>query len=353
MSYAVLLEKIFRSTDQIGISDILFSPKLPPAIRAFGELRYISEQKLSSDDIKKIIDLTMTDYQRNFYEKNLEIDYAYNHNDTYRFRVNAFNTVHGFAAAFRRISTNVPSIEEVGAPDIVLDMIKKDHGLLLITGPTGSGKSTTLAAIIDYINKNTAKHIITIEDPVEYMFESERSIVNQRQLESNTRSFPTALRSALREDPDVIMVGEMRDPETIRLALTAAETGHLVLSTLHTNTAYESVNRIIDVFPSDSRKLAVALLSSSLIGIVSQRLITSKDKKSRVPAHEVLVATSAVRNLIREGNIAQIHSMMQVGSKYGMITLQDSLESLVSRGLITTEVVKELVKKTEEVVKDK
>lgn len=351
MSHAILLDKILSATRKDGVSDLLLSSDLPPAVRIFGDLKYITDQKISSDDIRAILYLTMNEYQKSHYESNLEIDYAYDHSNGNRYRVNAFNTVKGSAAAFRKISSDIPTIDKVAVPDIILDLVNKDHGLLLVTGPTGSGKSTTLAAIIEYLNVNKSKHIITIEDPVEYMFESKKSIINQRQLESSTLSFPAALRSALREDPDVIMVGEMRDPETIRLALTAAETGHLVLSTLHTNTAYESINRIIDVFPSDSRKLAVSLLASSLLGVVSQRLVQTKDGNSRVPAHEVLVATNAVKNLIREEHVTQINSMMQVGSKYGMITLEDSLNSLVNRGLVKADTLTKYLKKSEEVNK--
>lgn len=349
MSYLVLLDKILSATQKEGVSDLLLSAKLPPAVRIFGELQFITEQKLSSEEILEILSLTMHETQKKNYQDNLEIDYAYTHSSNVRYRINAFHTINGCAAAFRKINSNVPSIDEVSVPDIILDLVNKDHGLLLVTGPTGSGKSTTLAAIIDYLNKNKAKHIITVEDPVEYIFESKRSIINQRQLDSSTLSFPAALKSALREDPDVIMVGEMRDPETIRLALTAAETGHLVLSTLHTNTAYESINRIVDVFPSDSRKLAIALLASSLLGVVSQRLVQTKDHSSRVPAHEVLVATEAVKNLIKEEHITQINSMMQVGSKYGMITLEDSLNSLISRGVIDSDVLKRYLKRSQEV----
>ena len=348
MEYQWLLDKIISCTDKEGVSDLLLSPNLPPAVRVNGDLRYVSEQKLSSEHIYELIILTMNEQQREFYKNNLEIDYAYDHeSNKARFRVNAFNTIFGAATAMRRISSSIPEVEDVGAPDILIDLVKKDHGLILITGPTGSGKSTTLASMIQFINRNSNKHIITIEDPVEFIFDSDRSIINQRQLGNNTKSFLDALRSALREDPDVIMLGEMRDTETIRLALTAAETGHLVISTLHTNNAYESINRVIDVFPADSRKLAVSLLSTSLIGVVSQRLVKSKDGAGRLPVHEVLVATAAVKNLIREGNISQLFSMMQVGSKYGMVTLQDSLDSLISRGLVHSSVVHELISKAD------
>ncbi len=348
MSHASLLDKILVITNQKTVSDIFFSPGLPPAVRQLGNLKYISDQKLESDDIEKIISLTMSEGQKKTYDNEFEIDYAYNHYNKFRYRVNAFRTVKGHAATMRKISTVVPDFQEINAPSIILDLVKKDHGLILVTGPTGSGKSTTLAAVIDYLNKYSAKHIVAIEDPVEFIFESKQSIINQRQLETNTKSFARALRSALREDPDVIMVGEMRDPETIRLALTAAETGHLVLSTLHTNTAYDSVNRIIDIFPPETKKLAVTLLSSSLVGVVSQRLVPGKDMKSMVPAHEILVATSAVKNLIREGNIPQIASMMQVGQKFGMITMQDSIQSLISRGLVSSETLKNLTKQVTE-----
>jgi len=349
MEYKELLDKIISCAEKTGVSDLLLSPNLRPALRLNGDLRYISDQKLSGDNVGELIALTMTPREREIYKQNMEIDYAYEHTDHVRFRVNAFTTLFGPAVSMRKIDNTIPLITEIGAPDVLMDLAKRDHGLILITGPTGSGKSTTLASLIQYINQNSHKHIITIEDPVEYIFSSDNSIINQRQLDINTKSFQIALKSALREDPDVIMVGEMRDTETIRLALTAAETGHLVFSTLHTNSAYESINRIVDVFPPESRKLAVALLSSSLVGIVSQRLVKSKDNSSRIAVHEVLVATPAVKNLIREGKVSQIYSMMQVGSKYGMITLHDRLDSLVARGLVHSSAVKELVAKGEEI----
>lgn len=348
MDYKELLDKIMSFAIKPKVSDLLLTPNVPPAVRVNGDLKYISDQKLTADDIMSLIHLTMTEKEEELYKSNMEIDYSYEHGaGGIRFRVNAFTTLFGSAVSMRRIDSIIPSIEKTGAPNVLVDLVKRDHGLILVTGPTGSGKSTTLAAIVQHINQHSNKHIITIEDPVEFIFNSEKSIINQRQLETNTKSFTIALRSALREDPDVIMVGEMRDPETIRLALTAAETGHLVLSTLHTNSAYDSINRIIDVFPVEGRKLAVALLSSALIGIVSQRLVKSKDNSSRIAVHEVLVATQAVKNLIRDGKVSQIYSMMQVGSKYGMVTLHDRLDSLIARGLIHSSAVKELLAQDE------
>ena len=350
MEYKALLEKIIERSAAPEVSDLLIVSNLPPALRINGDLSYISEQKLTAEHVLNLIHLTMGQREKDIFTQEMEIDYAYEYGTKFRFRANAFTTLNGPAVSMRKIAMKAPDINEINAPDILTDLINKDHGLILLTGPTGSGKSTTLAAIIEHINRNQRKHIITIEDPVEYIFNSNKSIINQRQLDINTKSFPVALKSALREDPDIIMVGEMRDPETIRLALTAAETGHMVLSTLHTNSAYESINRIIDVFPPDAKKLAVSLLSSSLIGVISQRLLKSKDSQSRVAAHEVLVATAAVKNLIREGKVQQIYSMMQVGSKHGMVTLQDSLDSLVARGLIHSELRDKIGMKEREIL---
>ena len=277
----------------------------------------------------------------------MEFDFAYNFGDYCRFRVNAFHNISGACAVFRKIPSEIPDITEINAPDIIKDLCNLHQGLVLVTGPTGSGKSTTLASVINYINQNKQKHILTIEDPVEFVYKSDKSLINQRQIDQSTKSFPNALRAALREDPDIILVGEMRDPETIQLALSAAETGHLVFSTLHTNNAYESVNRILDVFPAESKGLATSLLSTGLSAVISQRLVPLKDGNGRHPIHEILISTNAVKNLIREGNIPQIYSMIQVGKKHGMQTMIESAEAAVSKGLVSDEILS-ILKPTKE-----
>ena len=343
MIYKEILEKIIDSSNKNQISDILLAPNLSPTMRINGKLEPIFEQKLTADDISELIKLTMDEEQITLFAKNLEIDYGYSYNTQTRFRMNAFYTISGQSLAMRKINTKIPNLLDINIPDNLISLIKQEQGLILVVGPTGSGKSTTLAGIVEYINQNHRKHIITIEDPVEFVFSSKKSVINQRELVHNTHSFPDALRSTLREDPDVIMLGEMRDPETARLALTAAETGHLVLSTLHTNSAYQSINRIIDMFPGDGKNLAISLLSESLTAIVSQRLVPLKNQTGRVAAHEVLIATPAVKNLIRENKVSQIYSMMQVGSKYGMVTLEESLRSLVRRDVIDKEIADRLL----------
>ena len=264
----------------------------------------------------------------------MEIDFSIA-TDFARFRVNAFNQRRGPAAVFRVIPTAIKSFESLGLPSVVADLAMKDHGLILVTGPTGSGKSTTLASIIDYINQNCHGHIITIEDPVEFVHESKNSLINQREVGGDTLSFANALRSALREDPDVILVGEMRDLETTALAITAAETGHLVLGTMHTNSAAKTCDRVVDIFPGDRQEQIRTMFSESLLGIVAQTLIVTKDGKGRVPAFEVLVGIPGARNLIREKKTAQINSVIQTGAAYGMIALDQSLKDLVMRGRIS------------------
>ena len=345
MTYKEIWKKIINAATQNKVSDILLSPNLTPSIRINGILETIFEQILTADNINELIKLTMDEEQKELFSKDLEIDYGYSYDEQIRFRMNAFYTISGPALAMRKINTKIPNLLDINIPDNLISLIRQERGLILVVGPTGSGKSTTLAGIIEYINQNHKKHIITIEDPVEFIFSSKKSVINQRELGHNTHSFPNALRSTLREDPDIIMLGEMRDPETARLALTAAETGHLVLSTLHTNSAYQSINRILDMFPGDSKNLAISLLSESLTAIVSQRLIPLKNQTGRIAAHEVLIATPAVKNLIRENKVSQIYSMMQVGSKYGMITLEESLRSLVHKDIITNEAMDKLLLK--------
>ena len=336
------LSKVLACAKKPGISDIHLIPNTPPRVRMNGKLVPVGQFILSAKDVEELLKVIINDIDYHEYSQKLEYDFSFDFEDICRFRANAFFNINGPCAVFRVIPTKIPKIDEINAPPLLLDLASLKQGLVLVTGPTGSGKSTTLAAMIEYINQNYQKHIITIEDPVEFQYVSANSLINQRQLHHSTKSFPNALKACLREDPDIILVGEMRDPETIQLALSAAETGHLVFSTLHTNNAYESINRIIDVFPAESKNLAVSLLSTSLSAVISQRLVTRKDEKGRFPLHEVLIATPAVKNLIREENIPQIYSMMQVGKKFGMKTMLDSAADAVAKGIIGSEIMKEL-----------
>lgn len=293
-----------------------------------------SYPKMEADAVKTMIYSIMTENQRTTYESELEVDFALSFGDNMRFRVNAFNTIDGPAAVFRIIPDQILTLDQIHAPQIFAELTNRSKGLILVTGPTGSGKSTTLAAMIDYINKNTRKHIITIEDPIEFVHESNKSLINQREVGSHTKSFANALRSALREDPDVILVGELRDLETIRLAMTAAETGHIVFATLHTNSAPKTVDRIIDVFPVGEKEMIRSMLSGSLEAIITQTLLKRKDGKGRVAAYEILTGMPAVRNLIREGKIAQMNSIMQINTKHGMMTMKDAIYKLLDENLI-------------------
>ncbi|WP_239326055.1 type IV pilus twitching motility protein PilT [Snodgrassella gandavensis] len=318
-------------------SDLHLSAGLPPMIRVNGDIRRINLPEQSAEEVGKMITSIMNDYQRKDYQQNLETDFSFELPNVSRFRVNAFNTERGPAAVMRTIPSKVLTLEELNAPAIFQKIAEKPRGLVLVTGPTGSGKSTTLAAMIDYINNNDAGHILTIEDPIEFVHQSKKSLVNQRELHQHTLSFANALRSALREDPDVILVGEMRDPETIGLALTAAETGHLVFGTLHTTGAAKTIDRIVDVFPAGEKEMVRSMLSESLQAVISQTLLKTKDGKGRVAAHEIMTSTPAIRNLIRENKIAQINSTLQTGQKFGMQTLDQSLQQLLREGRISME----------------
>ena len=277
----------------------------------------------------------MSDTQRKHYEENLECDFSFEVNGLARFRVNAFNQKRGAAAVFRTIPSKVLTLEQLNAPKIFQELALKPRGMVLVTGPTGSGKSTTLAAMIDYLNDNAHGHILTVEDPIEFVHESKKCLINQREVGPMTHSFSNALRSALREDPDAILVGEMRDLETIRLAMTAAETGHLVFGTLHTSSAAKTVDRIIDVFPAEEKEMVRAMLSESLVAVISQTLCRNKDGSGRVAAHEIMLGTPAIRNLIREAKVAQMYSTIQTSSSMGMQTLDQNLTELVKRNLIS------------------
>ena len=298
-----------------------------------GDIKRLNLPPLDRQQLRDMIYSIMTDSQVKNFEEHWEADFSTEVKGIARFRVNVFNQNRGLAVVFRTIPSRVLSLEDLKAPEKFVDIIDVPRGLVLVTGPTGSGKSTTLAAMLNHINENKHEHILTIEDPIEFVHESKKCLVNQREVHRDTQSFSNALRAALREDPDIILVGELRDLETIRLALTAAETGHLVFGTLHTSSAAKTIDRIIDVFPGEEKQLVRSMLSESLRAVIAQTLL-KKIAGGRIAAHEILVATSAVKNLIREDKIAQIYSSIQTGAQYGMQTLDQCLQKLVSQGLI-------------------
>src|SRR6266487_5507520 len=315
-------------------SDLHLSAGLPPMIRVHGDIRRINLPPMEHEDVHAMVYDIMSDAQRKTYEEMLECDFSFGIPNLARFRVNAYNQERGAAVAFRTIPSKVLSLEELATPRIFAEMTNNPRGLILCTGPTGSGKSTTLAAMCNHVNENEYGHILTIEDPIEFMHESKKCLINQRELGPHTLSFPNALRSALREDPDYILVGEMRDLETIRLALTAAETGHLVFATLHTSSAAKTIDRIIDVFPAAEKEMIRAMISESIRAIVAQTLCKTKDGGGRVAAHEIMIGTPAIRNLIRENKVAQMYSAIQTGQQFGMQTLDQNLQELVRRNVI-------------------
>jgi twitching motility protein PilT len=317
-------------------SDLHISAGLPPMLRVHGDIRRINLPAMEHKDVHGLVYDIMSDAQRKVFEENLEVDFSFEIPNLARFRVNAFNQDRGAAAVFRTIPSRVLSLEELGCPKIFADLSLKPRGLVLVTGPTGSGKSTTLAAMVNHVNDNLLGHVLTVEDPIEFVHESKKCLINQRELGPQTLSFSNALRSALREDPDVILVGEMRDLETIRLALTAAETGHLVFGTLHTSSAAKTIDRIVDVFPAEEKDMTRSMLSESLIAVISQTLLKKKDGSGRVAAHEIMLGTPAIRNLIRENKIAQMYSVIQTSLGAGMQTLDQCLTDLVRRNLIGT-----------------
>ncbi len=328
-------------------SDLHLSAGMPPMIRVHGEVRRINLPNLTHQDVHGMIYDIMNDGQRKSYEEALECDFSFEIPGLARFRVNAFNQDRGAAAVFRTIPSKVLTLEDLNAPKIFAELALRPRGLVLVTGPTGSGKSTTLAAIVNHINENEYGHIITIEDPIEFVHEPKRCLINQREVGANTHSFDNALRSALREDPDVILVGEMRDLETIRLALTAAETGHLVFGTVHTSSAAKTIDRVVDVFPSEEKEMVRAMLSESLIAVITQTLLRRKDQSGRIAAHEIMVATPAIRNLIRENKIAQMYSAIQTGGGFGMQTLDQNLTNLVRSNMISSTTARSAAKTPE------
>jgi twitching motility protein PilT len=328
-------------------SDLHLSAGEAPMVRVHGELQRIDLPALTAEEAHRLIFDTMTDAQRRVYQEKLEVDFAFALDDELRFRVNAFVQNRGEGAVFRSIPHKIPSFDDLKLPPILRTFAEMDKGLVLVTGPTGSGKSTTLAAMIDHINETTSGHILTLEDPIEFVHKSKRCLVNQREVGTQTHTFSAALKSALREDPDVILVGELRDLETISLAMTAAETGHLVFATVHTSSAPKTVDRLVDVFPTAQQAQVRTMLSESLVGVATQSLLP-KIGGGRAAAIEILVATPAVRNLIRENKTYQIPSAMQVGAKAGMVTMEAALMDLVGKGLVSPDDVRGRVPETAE-----
>src|SRR5450631_2214655 len=316
-------------------SDLHLSAGLPPMIRVHGDIRRINVPVLTHEDVHGMVYDIMNDGQRKHYEENLECDFSFEIPNLARFRVNAFVHQRGAGAVMRTIPSKVQSLEELNAPKIFVEIANQPRGMVLVTGPTGSGKSTTLAAMVNHINENEYGHILTVEDPIEFVHESRRCLINQREVGPHTLSFSNALRAALREDPDYILVGEMRDLETIRLALTAAETGHLVFGTLHTSSAAKTIDRIIDVFPAAEKDMVRAMLSESLVAAISQTLLKTKDQQGRIAAHEIMIGSPAIRNLIRENKVAQMYSAIQTSQAAGMQTLDQCLVEMVRRNQVS------------------
>ena len=327
-------------------SDLHLSAGLAPMIRVDGEVRRINLPALAHSELDRLGSDIMNDTQRRDYEEKLETDFSFEVPNLARFRVNVFNQNRGAGAVFRTIPSQVLTLEELGLGKIFRDICDYPRGLVLVTGPTGSGKSTTLAAMLDYINHHRYDHILTVEDPIEFVHEPKKCLINQREVHRDTLGFNEALRSALREDPDIILVGEMRDLETIRLALTAAETGHLVFGTLHTTSAAKTIDRIIDVFPAEEKDMVRTMLSESLQAVISQTLL-KKEGGGRVAAHEIMIGIPAIRNLIREGKVAQMYSSIQTGASHGMTTLDQSLKQLVAKGIINLPTARAVAKSPE------
>ncbi len=329
-----------------GASDLHLSAGLPPMIRVDGDVRRINLPAMEHKQVHALIYDIMNDKQRKDYEEFLETDFSFEVPGVARFRVNAFNQNRGAAAVFRTIPSKVLTMEDLGLGEVFRSIADVPRGLVLVTGPTGSGKSTTLAAMMDYLNSTKYQHILTVEDPIEFVHESKKCLINQREVHRDTHGFNEALRSALREDPDIILVGELRDLETIRLALTAAETGHLVFGTLHTTSAAKTIDRVVDVFPGEEKSMVRSMLSESLQAVISQTLL-KKIGGGRVAAHEIMLGTPAIRNLIREDKVAQMYSAIQTGGSLGMQTLDSCLKGLLTKGLINRDSAREKAKTPE------
>ncbi|MED5506040.1 MAG: type IV pilus twitching motility protein PilT [Pseudomonadota bacterium] len=319
-------------------SDLHLSAGVPPMVRIDGDVRKLGIPAFTHQEVHRLVFEIMNDAQRSEFEEKLEVDFSFELHNVGRFRVNAFNQSRGCAAVFRTIPSSIPTLEELEAPEIFRKIANAEKGLVLVTGPTGSGKSTTLAAIVDYINRNHNKHVLTIEDPIEFVHTNNKCLINQREVNRDTHSFQNALRSALREDPDVILVGEMRDKETISLALTAAETGHLVFGTLHTSSAAKTIDRIIDVFPGSDKDMVRSMLSESLRSVIAQKLL-KRNGGGRIACNEIMMATPAIRNLIREDKVAQMYSIIQTGAAHGMQTMEQNARQLMAQGMVSREEV--------------
>ncbi len=329
--------KLLKEMKERNASDLILKPGRPPIMRIYGDLVDINAPPLTDDEVDKIAQAIMTEEQQRRFEKTMEMDLAVNVPGLARFRVNIFKQRRHTGIVFRLIPERIPSLDELGMPEILKKFAMRPRGLILVTGPSGCGKSTTIAAMVDYRNEHEACHIITVEDPIEFIYRNKKAIIDQREVGKDTRSFSNALKYSLRQDPDVIVVGEMRDLETISLAITAAETGHLVLSTLHTHDAVQTIDRIIDAFPPHQQRQIRLQLSANLVGIVSQILLKRADGKGMVAATEIMVSIAAVRNLIREAKTHQLPSIIQTRTKEGMRTLNMSLVELVMKGIVTAE----------------
>jgi twitching motility protein PilT len=330
------ITELLRFSVKHNASDLHLSSGLPPMVRIDGDVRRLEMDELSGPQVHELLFDIMDDAQRSEFEANLELDFSIELNDVGRFRVNAFNQSRGASAVLRTIPQTIPSLRDLDAPEIFEQIANYEKGLVLVTGPTGSGKSTTLAAMVDYINQTHNKHILTIEDPIEFVHKSAKCLINQREVHRDTHSFKAALRSALREDPDVILVGELRDQETISLALTAAETGHLVFGTLHTSSAAKTIDRIIDVFPAGDKNMVRSMLSESMRAVIAQKLL-KRVGGGRVACHEIMLANPAIRNLIREDKVAQMNSIIQTGAAQGMLTMEQSVRVLIQKSIVTEE----------------
>ncbi len=323
-------------------SDLHLSAGQPPMIRVDGEMRRLNVDELDHKSVQALIYEVMNDQQRREFEENLEVDFSFEVKELARFRVNAFIQNRGCAAVLRTIPSKVLTLDDIGAPNIFKDIIDQPTGIVLVTGATGSGKSTTLAAMIDHINTYKREHILTIEDPIEFVHHNKLCLMNQREVHRDTKSFSNALRSALREDPDVILVGELRDLETIRLAISAAETGHLVFGTLHTNSAPKTIDRIIDVFPAEEKSMVRSMLSESLRAVISQNLL-KREGGGRIAAHEIMLGVPAIRNLIREDKVPQMYSVIQTGQGHGMQTMEQCVQRLIAHGLVSPSTAQEVI----------